>query len=94
MRSIQEDFIVPAVSRMVSSKVQNSFNNKVLLNLGLLESRVHLVGMHDAVWESGIEEERRKFEKEIPYVARVMIERWRRSLYDPKASALGHGLSA
>ena len=49
MRNLQEGLIVPAISSVVQSKVQKSFNNKVLLNLGLLESRVHLVGMHDAV---------------------------------------------
>ncbi|KAL7542736.1 hypothetical protein ACHAXR_012033 [Thalassiosira sp. AJA248-18] len=92
MRNLQETLIVPAIARVVSSKVQKSFNSKVLLNLGLLESRLHLVGMHDAVWESGIEAEKRKFEHEIPYVARMMIERWRQSLYIPKAGALDYGL--
>mmetsp|Transcript_24417 Transcript_24417/g.43742 ORF Transcript_24417/g.43742 Transcript_24417/m.43742 type:complete len:341 (-) Transcript_24417:299-1321(-) len=91
LRSLQETLIVPAISRVVPSKVQKSFNNKVLLNLGLLESRLHLVGMHDAVWESGIEDEKKKFVNEIPYVARVMIERWRKSLYIPKAGALDYG---
>ncbi len=73
---------------MVPPKVQKSFNNRVLLNLGILESRLHLVGMHDAVWESGIEAEKKAFENEIPYVARILIERWRQSLYIPKAGAL------
>ncbi len=93
MRNLQEAFIVPAISRVVASKVQKSFNNKVLLSLGLLESRLHLVGMHDAVWESGIEAEKIKFKEEIPYLARMMIERWRQSLYIPKAGALDYGLT-
>ena len=93
MRSLQETLIVPAISRMVPPKVQKSFNNKVLLNLGLLESRLHLVGMHDAVWELGVDDEKIKFENEIPYVARMMIERWRLSLYIPKAGALDYGLT-
>ena len=93
MRSLQETLIVPAISRMVPPKVQKSFNNKVLLNLGLLESRLHLVGMHDAVWELGMDDEKIKFENEIPYVARMMIERWRLSLYIPKAGALDYGLT-
>ena len=92
MRHLQETLIVPAISRVVPSKVQKSFNNKVLLNLGILESRVHLVGMHDAVWESGMEVEKEKFQHEIPYVARMMIERWRQSLYVPKAGALDYGM--
>jgi hypothetical protein len=92
MRTLQETLIVPAIALVVPSKSQKSFNNRVLLKLGVLESRVHLVGMHDAVWESGIDGEKTKFEKEIPYVARVMIERWRKSLYDPKARMLNYKL--
>jgi len=94
MRNLQEMLIVPSVSRIVSASEQNSFNNKVLLGLGLLESRIHLVGMHDAVWESGSEIEKEKFQKEIPYVARIMIERWRKSLYFPKAWGLDYGVTA
>ena len=86
MRDLQEMLVVPSISRLVSASEQKSFNNKVLLALGLLESRVHLVGMHDAVWESGSDIEKQKFEKEIPYVARIMIERWRKSLYKPKGA--------
>ncbi|KAL3826666.1 hypothetical protein ACHAXA_001189 [Cyclostephanos tholiformis] len=93
MRNLQETFIVPAISRVIPSNMQKSFNSKVLRQLGLLESRLHLVGMHDAVWESGIEVEKMKFEEEIPFVARMMIERWRQSLYIPKAGALDYGLT-
>lgn len=93
LRNIQETLIVPAISQIVSASEQKSFNNKVLLNLGLLESRIHLVGMHDAVWESGSEIEKATFQKDIPYVARMMIERWRKSLYAPKGAwALDYGL--
>ena len=83
--------MVPAIAIVVPSKTQKSFNNRVLLKLGVLESRIHLVGMHDAVFESGIESEKIKFQSEIPYVARIMIERWRKSLYDPKAGMLSYG---
>ena len=94
MRHIQDTLLVPAISKVVTSKKQKSFNNKVLLNLGVLESRIHLVGMKDAVVESGIEDEMIKFDNEIPYVARAMIERWRHSLYVPKgAGALDYGIS-
>ncbi len=92
LRNLQESLIVPSVARIVPSGEQKSFNNKVLLQLGLLESRVHLVGMRDAVWESGLEMEKKTFESDIPYVARIMIERWRKSLYLPKAAALDYGL--
>lgn len=92
MRVLQETLLVPAISVVVPSKSQKSFNNRVLLKLGVLESRVHLVGMHDAVWESGIESEKAAFQVEIPYVARIMIERWRKSLYNPKAGVLDYEL--
>ncbi len=93
MRDLQEMLVVPSIAQVVSASEQKSFNNKVLLALGLLESRVHLVGMHDAVWASGSEIEKQKFEKEIPYVARIMIERWRKSLYAPKGAwALDYGV--
>lgn len=91
-RHLQETLLVPSISITVSSSAQKSFNNRVLLKLGVLESRVHLVGMHDAVGEEG-EDERIKFEREIPYVARVMIGRWRKSLYEPKAGMLDYGLN-
>lgn len=94
MRNLQEMLIVPSISRIVSASEQNSFNNKVLLGLGLLESRIHLVGMHDAVWESGSEIEKERFQNEIPYVARIMIERWRKNLYFPKAWGLDYGVTA
>lgn len=91
LRNLQESLIVPSVARIVPSGEQKSFNNRVLLKLGLLESRVHLVGMHDAVWESGLEEEKETFKSDIPYVAQIMIERWRKSLYLLKAAALDYG---
>ena len=86
MRTLQEMLIVPSISVVVSSSEQKTFNNKVLLRLGLLESRIHLVGMHDAVYESENEIEKDLFVREIPYVARIMIERWRKSLYSPKGA--------
>jgi hypothetical protein len=64
--------------------------------------------MYDTVWELNTKdnsnsssnsnnnvdggEERRKFETEIPYVARKMIKYWRESLYRPKAAGLDFGL--
>ncbi|KAL7548498.1 hypothetical protein ACHAWF_011780 [Thalassiosira exigua] len=92
MRFVQERLVVPGISKVVPSSVQKSFNNRVLLNLGILESRIHLVGMRDAVWESGTVEEMEAFEREIPYVARAMIGRWRGSLYEPRAGGLDHGI--
>lgn len=84
----ENKFLVPAVAKIVPKKEQKSFNNKVLLELGILESRVHLVGMYDAVVESGIEKEREMFRDFIPVIPRMMIPNWRKKLYNPQAGIL------
>ena len=83
----QDTFIVPAVSILVPESKQRAFNNKVILNMGVLDSRLHLVGMHEAVLELD-EMEQALFQQEIPAIPRYMIPRWKRLLYDPQASAL------
>jgi len=93
MRSIytkEECLLIPAVAKLVSSKEQKSFNSRVLRKLGLLEARIHLVGMHDAVHDDlyGNEDERVLFEHEIPALPRMMISRWRRTLYLPQTGML------
>ena len=57
---------------------------------GQFESRRHLVGMHDAVFDEayGNKTEEALFSEQIPSVARMMIERWRRTVYEPKAGML------
>lgn len=83
----EDRLLVPAVTKVVSPREQKSFNNKVLRNLGIFESRCHLVGMHDAVYDSsyGNGEEQAMFVEQIPSIARMMIGHWRKSLYQPKA---------
>jgi hypothetical protein len=93
MKSIydrEDRLLVPAVAKLVPSKEQKSFNNKVLRALGLFESRVHLVGMYDAVHDDcfGNKKERDLFEIAIPSIPRMMIPRWRRTLYEPQAGVL------
>ena len=86
----EDRFLVPGLMKIVPSKEQKSFNNKILRNLGIFESRKHLIGMHDAVHDSlyGNEEEEALFVQQIPSVARYMISRWRRTLYEPAAGML------
>ena len=86
----EDRLLVPAIAKIVPSSEQKSFNNKVLRNLGLLESRCHLVAMHDAVHDKlyGDEKERVLFYEQIPSVARMMIGRWKKTLYDPKVGVL------
>ena len=86
----EDKLLVPAVAAIVTSKEQKSFNNRVLRKLGLFDSRVHLVGMYDTVWDDqyGNEMERKLFSEEIPSLPQMMIPRWRRSLYSPQAGVL------
>lgn len=86
----ENKLLVPAVATIVPSSNQKTFNNKVLRKLGLFESRVHLVGMYDAVWDDqyGDKSERELFDVEIPALPRMMIPWWRKSLYGPQAGVL------
>jgi hypothetical protein len=85
---VENALLVPAVAMAVPEREQRSFNSKVIRKLGVLDSRLHLVGMRDAVWECADARERELFEEEIPYLARTMINRWRRTLYSDKAGVL------
>ena len=80
---IQNQVLVPAVTILVPQSEQESFNNKVLMNMGILDSRLYLVGMHEAVQESTLEEQD-LFQNEIPMIPRSLIPRWKRLLYDPR----------
>jgi len=84
MMFIEDTLLVPAVGAIVPVKEQKSFNNKVLRKLGLLDSRLHLVGMYEAVWEDNDSIEKELFQQAIPGMSRKMIPRWKRKLYQPK----------
>ena len=81
-----DSLLVPAIAFLVPENEQLSFNNKVLRKLGVLNSRLHLVSMHEAVLERSVEEQE-LFNIEIPSVPRYMISRWKRLLYDPLTSS-------
>lgn len=85
---IQTAYLIPAIATLVPEPEQVSFNSKVLRNMGILDSRTYLVGMYEAI--QGDTEEIELFEKEIPFIPRYMIPRWKRMLYDPKTSVLSH----
>lgn len=85
---LEDSFLAPAIGAMVPTKEQKSFNNKVLRKLGILDSRLHLVGMYEAVWEDGKHSEKELFEQAIPGISRQMIPRWKRKLYQPKTYML------
>lgn len=91
MKSIfqrESSSLVPAISKVVPASEQKSFSKKVLRNLGLLDSRLYLVSMHEAVMDSRDPVEQSLFERDIPSIPRKMIPRWKRKLYDAKANML------
>jgi len=84
----EERYIIPTVAFFVPANEQKSFNKKVIRKLGILDSRLHLVGMYDAVFEKGDDNECKLFNSTIPQIMRMMIPRWRRLLYEPQAGTL------
>ena len=88
MISIEDTLLVPAIGAIVPTKEQKAFNNKVLMKLGLLDSRLHLVGMYEAVWDGDDAVEKELFQEAIPGISRKMIPRWKRKLYQPKTYML------
>lgn len=88
MMETENSLLVPSVAEVVPEGEQKSLNNKVLRNLGILDSRLHLVGMHEAVWESNITEEKKMFNQAIPSIPQRMIPRWKRNLYIPRTNVL------
>lgn len=88
MISLEDSYLAPAIGAVVPTREQKSFNNRVLRKLGILDSRLHLVGMYEAVWEDGDSNEKELFEQAIPNFSRQMIPRWKRKLYQPKTFML------
>mmetsp|Transcript_25838 Transcript_25838/g.39649 ORF Transcript_25838/g.39649 Transcript_25838/m.39649 type:complete len:302 (+) Transcript_25838:117-1022(+) len=86
MMELEDSLLVPSVARVVPESEQKAFNDKVVKKLGLFESRLHLVGMHEAVQESQNPQEKALFERDIPYIPQMMIPRWKRKLYEPRTS--------
>jgi hypothetical protein len=88
MMDVEDTLLVPAIAKVVPEAEQHSFNNRVLRSLGILDSRLHLVAMYEAIEESGNPEEKALFERAIPSFPQMMIPRWKRKLYGPKAGVL------
>jgi len=84
MMEKENTLLVPAIAQIVTESEQKSFNNKVLRSLGILDSRLHLVGMHEAVLESKNPKEQELFRHAIPSIPQMMIPRWKRKLFEPK----------
>ena len=88
MLDLEESFLVPLIARVVPEADQKSFNSRVIRKLGVFDSRLHLVGMHEVVTESKNVQELKLFEEIIPSIPRKLIPRWKRLLYQPQAGVL------
>ena len=80
--------VIPTIRLCVSEKEQKKFNNQVIKFLGVLESRTHLVHMHEVVAEADNALEHELWVESIPSLPRSLIPRWKRTLYEPRASML------
>lgn len=87
MLTVEDKLLVPTIAKLVPASEQKAFNDKVIRNLGILDSRLHLVGMREAVWEKD-ESERQLFMASIPKIPQMLIPRWKRLLYEPRVSVL------
>ena len=84
MLHMEDSYLVPTIAALVPAREQKSFNDKVIRKLGLLDSRLYLVGMHQALQDLKDQKELELFDESIPSLARKMIPWWKRSLYDPR----------
>jgi len=82
VQSLQQGVFVPFVAAYVKTKTQEAFNNKVVTNLGLLDSQIHLVSMCDAISHDDVE--RNLWKLQIPKIARSVLPLWRKRLYRPR----------
>jgi hypothetical protein len=88
MLALEDSLLIPIIARFVPESEQKSFNNRVIRNLGIFDSRLHLVGMYEAVAELNDKTELELFDRTIPSIPRMMIPRWKRLLYEPQAGVL------
>jgi hypothetical protein len=86
IQNVQENTLAPYISAHVTSKEQERFNNMVPQKLGILESQVHLVSMAEVAYKSP--DEKRKWEENMPAIAKKMIPFWKKSFYNPKVECL------
>jgi hypothetical protein len=84
----EETYLIPAIAKWIPESDQKSLNDRVIRKLGILDSRLHLVGMHEAVWDIGSARDRQLFDQVIPMIPRKMVPRWRRTLYEPRCKSL------
>lgn len=88
MLEIERSVIIPIVARLVGPKQQKALVSRVIKSIGLSDLRTHLVAMHEAVMESKDKHEIAVFHQKVDFITRMMIPRWKHSLYDPQTRFL------
>jgi hypothetical protein len=88
----EEAMLIPAVVRLSSASEQHAVNSQVLRHLGIMDARLHLVGMYEAIVDNHVE--RQLFQATIPTLPQKMIPRWKRLLYEPRTACGGGGGTA
>jgi hypothetical protein len=86
MLSREVDIVIPVVARLFTEQEQKALNNQVIRKLGILDSRLHLVGMYEAIVHNVYEKQ--LFQRVIPSLPQKLIPRWKRLMYEPRAGAL------
>lgn len=86
----EQQVVLPLVARLWTESEQSVWNGRVIRSLGLLDARLHLVGMSEAIDaqdddDDAAQEERQLFQRVIPALAQTLLPRWKRTLYDPRA---------
>lgn len=81
-------YVIPTVAQLIPQASQDKFNNRVISTLGVFDSRLHLVHMHEVVAEQKSADEEKLWKEAIPSFPRSLISRWKRTLYEPKAGCL------
>lgn len=82
----KNNIVIPAVTKLVPERRQKSTISKIMSSLGVLDSRLHLVGFHEAIKNN--KKELRLWNENIPLVARKVIPMWKQTQYDPRTFAL------
>jgi hypothetical protein len=88
MREMEDRIVVPMIAQYINQRDQSALNKIVIRKLGVLDSRIHLVGMYETLLESNDPDELDVFRREIPAWPRRLLPRWKRLLYDPRVGGL------
>jgi hypothetical protein len=88
MRENEDRIVVPLIAQYINQRDQSALNKNVIRKLGVLDARIHLVGMYETLLETNDPYELDVFRREIPAWPRRLLPRWKRLLYEPRVGGL------